>query len=58
MRGTRLRLREAQSLELVIDGTAILRAGRDGPYELGGRPKFSLTLDGYTTAPYRAEQFE
>jgi hypothetical protein len=26
----------ATRLELVIDGTAIARAGRDGPYELGG----------------------
>ena len=26
----------AQRLELVIDGTAIRRAGRDGPYQLGG----------------------
>jgi hypothetical protein len=26
----------AQRLEFVIDGTAIERAGRDGPYELGG----------------------
>jgi hypothetical protein len=67
----------AKRLEFVIDGTAIRRAGRDGPYELGGMvllnnspycpggvcppphlPKFSLSLGSYTTAPYRAEQFE
>ena len=67
----------AERLEFVIDGTAIQRAGRDGPYQLGGMyllnnspycpggvcpppnlPKFSLSLGGYTTGPYRAEQFE
>jgi hypothetical protein len=66
-----------QRLEFVIDGTAIQRVGRDGPFELGGMilmnnspycpggicpppnsPKFSVTLGSYTTAPYRAEQFE
>ncbi len=67
----------ARRLEFVIDGTAIARAGRDGPFELGGvilmnnspycpggvcpppdLPKFSLYLGSYTTAPYRAAQFE
>ena len=67
----------ARRLEFVIDGTAIRRAGRDGPYELAGMfllnnspycpggvcpppnlPKFSLPLGSYTTAPYRAAQFE
>lgn len=70
-------IKGATRLEFVIDGTAIRRTGRDGPYQLGGMfllnnspycpggvcpppnlPKFSLTLGSYTTAPYRAEQFE
>ncbi len=35
----------APRLELVIDGTAIKRTGRDGPYELGGTILMNNSLD-------------